>query len=316
MPRTPPSPADRELIAHAAAVGVEVSGDRLEHWRRVGLLPPNERRSLGRGRGSASRLAPGAAELVVWLAHNARRGRRPADLALIAFGQDLAVPHAAVREAFAGAASAVRLELEAMMPAGSEPEDVADAAVAAGLTATIVPARVRRIDKALANAGINWGATDVAKLDPNPQPEAATASDWAFTAVKMMLEPGSVDLASIAGLMRSLMPLGAAAPFAGLMEYRWPGSEADLSDDELLNDDGGMAILPAGTCAISLAAWLGPCRCPICAKPGRSRRTRWRGPRGCVTGSRRKSLPVSSARRRTSGSWAPSACRGCCCVRP
>src|SRR4051794_1137891 len=100
MPRTPPSAADRELINHAAAQGVTVSARRLERWRADGLLQPNERRTLGRGRGRTSKPSPRAHEMVVWLGRHAGPGKRPGDLALMAFGEGLPVPEATVQKAF------------------------------------------------------------------------------------------------------------------------------------------------------------------------------------------------------------------------
>jgi hypothetical protein len=79
MPRTPASEADRQLITHAARHGPVVTARQLERWRARGLLAPNIQRALGRGRGSASEPAAGAAELVVWLAkmHALPPTRRP-----------------------------------------------------------------------------------------------------------------------------------------------------------------------------------------------------------------------------------------------
>jgi len=59
---------------------------------------------------------PGAAELVVWLAANERPGRRPADIALLAFAAGLAVPEVTVRSAFTAAITGIKLPVEAAMP--------------------------------------------------------------------------------------------------------------------------------------------------------------------------------------------------------
>jgi len=156
MPRSTVSEADRQLIADAARHGAVFTARQLERWRAAGLLAPNARRALGRGQGSTSAPPAGAAELVIWLAANARPGRRPGDLALLAFAAGLAVPEGTVRASFAAAATGVRLPVEASMPAGAAPEDVADAAVAAGQRFTIVPARMRHIDRALAQRSAAW----------------------------------------------------------------------------------------------------------------------------------------------------------------
>jgi hypothetical protein len=155
MPRSVTSASDRQLIADAARYGAKVTARHLERWRASGLIAPNVRRALGRGRGSTSEPPAGAVELVVWLAGSAGPGRRPRDLALLAFAADLAVPENTVRMSFAGAIAGIRLTVEAGMPPGATPDDVADAAVAAGQRVTMVPARIRRIDRDLARFGIN-----------------------------------------------------------------------------------------------------------------------------------------------------------------
>ena len=178
MPRSPASKADQQLIADARQRGVSVTARQLERWRASGLLAPNIRNYPGRGRGSTSEPPPGAAELVAWLAANARPGRRPGDLALLAFADGLAVPEDTVRAAFAAAVTSIELPVEAAMP-GAAPEDVADAAVTAGQRIPMVPARIRRIDHALAQRGINWSWPELARLDPGRSdypPTAATGS--------------------------------------------------------------------------------------------------------------------------------------------
>src|ERR1700689_1704844 len=109
MARSTAGEADRQLIEDAARAGADVSARDLERWRASGLLPPNARRGLGCGMGSASEPPPGVGELVVWLAENARRGRRPGYLALQAFAAGLAVPEYTVRASIAEAISGIRL---------------------------------------------------------------------------------------------------------------------------------------------------------------------------------------------------------------
>jgi hypothetical protein len=241
MPRSKASEADEQLIAGAARHGAVVTARQLERWRARGLLAPNIRRSLGRGRGSGSEPPPGAAELVVWLARNAGTGRRPADLALLAFAAELAVPEKTVRAAFADAVTRVKLPGEASMPAGATPEDAADAAVAAGLRFTMVPARMRRIDRELARMGVNWSVPELAALDPGRSDSRATDSDWVYNAVQLVLSGGEgIDMGTIGALTRTLAPIGGVAPLAGQIEYRWPISRDDEpsglpDDDELLH---------------------------------------------------------------------------------
>jgi hypothetical protein len=54
------SRADQQLIAALEARNLDISPYQVERWRRTGLIPPNIRRSLGRGRGTTSELAPDA----------------------------------------------------------------------------------------------------------------------------------------------------------------------------------------------------------------------------------------------------------------
>jgi hypothetical protein len=240
MPRSTASGADRQLIAHAARHGAKVTARHLERWRTSGLLAPNVRRALGRGRGSTSEPPPGAADLVVWLARNARPGRRPVDLALLAFAADLAVPEDTVRASFAGAIASIRLPVEARMPPGAAPEDVADAAVAAGQRFTMVPARIRRIDHDLTQRGVNWALPELAAMDPGRSDPRPDSSYWVHTAVQLMLSGGAgINMGTIGALARTMAPAGGVAPLAGQVEYRWPISPreeryAAPDDDDLL----------------------------------------------------------------------------------
>lgn len=236
MPRSTVSEADQQLIAYAAQHGAVVTARQLERWRARGLLAQNIRRALGRGRGSTSEPPPGAAELVVWLAGNARPGRRPGDLALLAFAAGLAVPEDTVRASFADAVTNIQLPIEASMPPGAAPEDVGEAAVAAGSRFTMVPARIRRIDHDLARRGVNWSWPELAALDPGRSSSRSTSNDWIYNTVRLMLSGGEgIDMGTIGALARTMAPFGGVAPLAGQVEYRWPisrGEEPDLLEDE------------------------------------------------------------------------------------
>jgi hypothetical protein len=240
VPRSTASEADRQLIADAGRRGAVVTARQLERWRVAGLLAPNIRRALGRGRGSTSQPLSGAAELVVWLARNARPGRRPGDLALLAFAAGLAMPEDTVRAAFARAVTSIRLPAEGDMPPGAAPEDVADAAVAAGQRITMVSARIRRIDRDLARRGVNWSLPELAALDPGRSDPRPAGRDWTYTAVQVVLSGGQgIDMGTIGALARTFAPAGGAAPLAGQVEYRWPISRGKEpggvpDDDDLL----------------------------------------------------------------------------------
>jgi hypothetical protein len=238
MPRSTPSEADQQLIEYARQHGASVTGRQLERWRGSGLLPRNIPGYPGRGRGSTSVPPPGAAELAAWLAANQRPGRRPTDIALLAFAAGLAVPEDTVRSAFTAAIDSIKLPIEGGMP-GAAPEDVADAAVDADLRPTMPPGRIRRIDHALAQHGINWSTPEIAAMDPGRSDEPPTVSDWAYTAVLAMIGGGaSLNMATIGWIARIMAP-GGVAPIAGQVEYRWPASPAEErasapDDDEIL----------------------------------------------------------------------------------
>jgi hypothetical protein len=246
MPRSPASEADRQLIADAARHGAVVTAGQLERWRARGLLGPNIRRPLGRGRGSTSEPPAGAAELVAWLAGNARPGRRPGDLALLGFAAGLAVPEDTVRVAFAGAVARIRLPVEATMAPGAAPEDVADAAVAAGHRVTMVPARIRCIDRGLAQRGVNWSFPELAALDPGRSDSRLAGSDLVYSAVQVMLSGGAgITMGTIGALARTLAPAGGVAPLAGQVEYRWPVSRGE-EPSGLPDDDDVLLVLLGG----------------------------------------------------------------------
>jgi hypothetical protein len=246
MARSMPGEADRQLIMYAARQGVDVTARNLERWRESGLLAPNARRALGRGRGSTSVPPPGGGDLVVWLAKNARRGRRPSDLALQAFAGGLAVPENIVRASFARAIAAIRLPGEANMAPGADPDDAADAAVAIGLRLTMVPSRVKRIDRGLAKLGINWSPPQLAAIDPGHSDLRLDSSSFLHTAVRVILGGGAgIDMATIGALARAMAPVGGVAPLAGQVEYRWPISPRD-ERDSAPDDDDVLALLGSG----------------------------------------------------------------------
>jgi|SRR5450756_1954096 len=237
MPRSPASEADRQLIADAAGHGATVTARQLERWRESGLLAPNIRRYPGRGRGSTSAPPVGAAGAVAWLAANARPGRRPGDLALLMFAEGVAVPEDTVRAAFAAAVTSIRLPVEAAMR-GASPEDIAEAAVKAGQQIQMVPARIRRIDRALTQRGIDWSWPELARLDPGRSDSRPDSGYWLYTAVQVMLSGGAgLDMGTIGSLARMMAPVGGIAPIAGQIEYRWPISPREERDNAPDDED-------------------------------------------------------------------------------
>lgn len=184
MPRKPTSPADEELLAAARPHDVAPTPTQLERWRGAGLVPPNETRPLGRGRGTTTAPHADALELVVWLARHAVPGRRPHDLALEAFGDGLPVPIGTVRAAWRAAVRRAVVPSEHHAPAPAEAGergewawDVAErAASGSGTSATVIPRRMCRIDERIAAAGVSWNAPELAQFDRGPaSPEPVTA---------------------------------------------------------------------------------------------------------------------------------------------
>lgn len=227
MPRSAvPSPADQALIDHAAACGSIVTAKQLETWRRRGLLPPNTTRSLGRGRGSASVPAQGATELVTWLAAHSRRGVRPLDLALLAFGEDLAVPEATVRRAWSHAIDGFELvgEHSADVLALPSPEDQADAIVRhVQRPGGLVPAIVRRIDKRISRlgpGGTGWSSPDLEHLDRGSTAvDPMTTADVLLAAVSVIKQGRTAIWDELIGeIARTFGPAGAANPMASFVE--------------------------------------------------------------------------------------------------
>jgi hypothetical protein len=246
MPRSPASEADRQLIEDAGRLGAVVTARQLERWRAAGLLGPNIRRPLGRGRGSRSEPPAGAAELAAWLAGIARPGRRPRDIALLAFAAGLAIPEDTVRTAFASAAAGTRLPAEDSLPPGAAPEDVADEAVASGRRFTMVPARIKRIDCGLARLGVDWSFPALAGLDPGRSDSRLAGSDLAHIAVQVVLTGGKgINMGTIGAIVRTLAPAGGIAPLAGQVEYRWPISRGE-GPSGLPDDDEVLATLLGG----------------------------------------------------------------------
>ncbi|WP_246144460.1 metallophosphoesterase [Actinacidiphila oryziradicis] len=152
--------------------------------RSLGVLTPEDPytpTSRGRGYGSTSEPAPEAFDLVVGLARHGGRGRRPADLALLLFAERLPVPEATVRAAFRAAVDRVVLSVEKPEEDNDPAEDpeeraarIADRAVAAELTMTLVPARARRIDARIARhlhgMGLSWPPPELAAWTTTPAP--------------------------------------------------------------------------------------------------------------------------------------------------
>jgi len=76
MPRSrEPSAATRWLIGELASRGLKVGYRAVEDWAARGMTPAPVRRSLGRGRGTASEYPPGAVEQYAAVAAVTRRGR-------------------------------------------------------------------------------------------------------------------------------------------------------------------------------------------------------------------------------------------------
>lgn len=100
MPRGSPSQADLALIEALHERGLVVSPYQLERWRRLGLIPRNVRRWLGRGKGSTAEMPDDAIDVVTLVAQQMQQGRSRhiTTLHLIITGNS--VTEAALRDAF------------------------------------------------------------------------------------------------------------------------------------------------------------------------------------------------------------------------
>lgn len=222
-----PSPADQELIDYAAAHVETVTPKQLRVWRERGLLEPNIVVRLGRGRGTASRPAEGAGEMVLWLSRHTKSGGRPDHLALLAFAQSMPVPETTVRAAFRRAVDHITLKAEqdgAIALIGDpqeQAEAVAQAVAATGQLGILVPARVRRLDEAIRDLGVDLGAPDLAKLDrATRELAAARAADLMAMAVDVVRRGApAVHNQGLGDFFRAVCPAGAVNPIASLVEY-------------------------------------------------------------------------------------------------
>lgn len=110
----------------------------------------------------------------------------------------------------------------------------------------MVPARIRRIDHALAQHGIDWSWPELARLDPGRSGTPPDSSYGPGTAVLVMLSGGAgLDMATIGSLARAMAPAGGIAPIAGQVEYRWPISPAEERDNAP-GDEDLLALLGTG----------------------------------------------------------------------
>jgi hypothetical protein len=231
--RGAPSAADLTLIAHSAAHGLPVTPTQLERWRSAGLLPVNRRRYTGRG--SSSTPPPEAFEMVLWLARNASVGRRPNDLALLAFADGMPIPEPRVRKAFAAAIDAATVVAETKVDRlayGSDEEwaeAVAEQVIDTGEYPTVLPERIRRIDRGVSQTGAAWTGPTVAAFDGGPlSDEPLTAADASFNAVTTTLRGREgINEQDLADLVRAVSPAAAPNPVASMIEH-----------DQLDHDDG------------------------------------------------------------------------------
>ncbi|MFJ9729699.1 hypothetical protein ACIRP3_44010 [Streptomyces sp. NPDC101209] len=246
--RTLPSAADQQLIEHAAGHGFTITAKQLAGWRKAGLLPRNiPGGGLGRGRGSTSTPRPESFDLVVALARLARRGRRPKNLALLLFAEDLPVPAGTVRDAFRVAVNADALPGEDDASASGRDleerlDDISQHLADSGQSVTLVPARARRIDERIARA-LGQLPPELAQHDQNLEPARITPQDATLTAVSAILG-GTVPLEDVGTLLRAMSPYLPANPIASLVETT--RSDVPEAASTVLADDGSLAFLPDG----------------------------------------------------------------------
>ncbi|MFE1907414.1 hypothetical protein ACFW96_27630 [Streptomyces gardneri] len=240
-----PSRADQQLIDHAREHGFAVTGKQLSGWRRHGLLPANAHGGgLGRGQGSTSQPVAASFALVLGLARLSGRGKRPADVALLMFGEGLPVPEPTVRAAFQAAVDTVCL------PGGAEQGldvdehlDAVDSYIGRGGQAVVmVPARARRVDEQIVaffeSASVPWPPAELAQLDENLGAERMTPQGAALFAADALLT-GSAPLPSIGALLRGVAPGLEVNPIASLVET----TVRDVPHSPVLGPDESLAML-------------------------------------------------------------------------
>ncbi len=148
-----------------------------------------------------------------------------------------------------------------MLSENTPAEDVAETAVRSGLSATMLPARVRTIDHALMAHGLNELPPEIRALDPGAQGEPITPADWTFnTVLAMRAGGGELTVEQLGEMARSVMPPTLAAPFAADLEQHWPDNEAEMA--VMLNDSGGLALFPEGDIRDLLTSGLGALTLP------------------------------------------------------
>lgn len=241
-----PSRADQQLIDHAREHGVTISAKQLARWRRHGLLPANTRGGgLGRGRGSTSQPVAAGFPLVLALARLTERGRRPKDLALALFSEDLPVPEETVRAAFRAAVDTVRLP-GIDSDTDNDVEEHLDAVgaylEAGGQAVVMVPARARKVDEQIVaffeSAGAPWPPPALAALDDGADVERMNPHGATLFAADAVLT-GRMTLEGLGSLLRATMPSPQPNPIASLVET----TVKDVEDSAVLSDDGALATL-------------------------------------------------------------------------
>jgi hypothetical protein len=173
--------------------------------------------------------------MVLWLAGNASVGRRPNDLALLALGDGRPVPEPTVRKAFAAAIDAARASAETKVDRLAYDtneewaEAVAERAVDTGEYPTVLPERIRRIDRGVSQTGAAWARPTVAAFDRGPlSDEPLTAADASFNAVTAaLLGRDGMSEQGLADLVRAISPAAAPNPVASMIEH-----------DQIDHDDG------------------------------------------------------------------------------
>ncbi|WP_371605122.1 hypothetical protein OG345_42500 [Streptomyces sp. NBC_01220] len=240
-----PGRADQRLIDHAREHGFVVTGKQLSGWRRHGLLPANAHGGgLGRGRGSTSQPVAASFDLVIGLARLSGRGKRPADLALLLFGEGLPVPEPTARAAFQAAVDRVCL------PGGGDPGGDAEAHLDAvdsyidhgGQAVVMLPARARRVDEQIVaffeSAGVPWPPAELAQWDENLGAEGMTPQGASLLAADALLT-GSTPLSSLGALLRGMSPGLEVNPIASLVET----TVRDVPHSPVLGPDDSLGML-------------------------------------------------------------------------
>jgi hypothetical protein len=124
----------------------------------------------------------------------------------------------------------------------TETERIADLIAAEGPTGTIVPARIRQIDKRLRDAGWSQLPDDLVRLDKgSSSQEPMTSADFAVAAVTMVRSGRrAMHDQGIGDTARALRPADSASPLVSMVEHAGENPGGSVLDFDGVVPDGDL----------------------------------------------------------------------------